>query len=190
MSQITIANVTPSTRDLQQFLSPNSGDTNEMILIESEKLSQITDDQIQKWEDDEVSGIVISVFNLENQKQDLNVFIKKACQITEAPFVFDLSQPVTKDILPLIRFAGGDAFLLDSESLNLEEILALKTIAQTMNLRIIPKVKTQLELNKLNGNFRIVHLANSDLLFDLPKDVQALGKTGSKTPCKAYVKSV
>lgn len=133
---MSVQNIKPSTRDLAHFVSPNSGEQNELIQVSPDFFqNQSYQTQLEKWEDNEIAGLILTE-TLESYTDHLKTLVETlTCSLIWNHNID------SKDQISAARASEIDAILSDP-SQNWEQ---LKVHAQTMNVRLIPKISSLTE---------------------------------------------
>lgn len=137
---INIANITPSTRDLVQFISPNISKQDTMIQIsdlQAKELNQYAN-KFSEWEDEEISALILQIPRLQSIPGD---YLKEAMNTLTCPLIRFASTTDFDDIIQS-RALGFDGQILSADCLSDKDISLFWQKAQTMNYRLIFHIKS------------------------------------------------
>lgn len=163
-----ISQITPSQRDLVQFISPNQNDQNQLIGIDSiEKFLNLTSEQFKKWEDDEISGIILfsTIEDINKYQEEIFKKIKTHQEDFTATFLIH-TQLSSKDDISLLRSLLFDAIILSPNEFSLSKFEELKIIAQTMHVRLIPVISEKSSLEQFSSE-KFIYLTQA---IELPEN--------------------
>lgn len=139
---MNISDVTPSTRDLMQFISPNPGKHDRLILLEDVVGTGLGAhaEKFKAWEDEEISGLIIAVPAACDLAGD---YLKSAMAGLSCPIIRLADARAFEDIA-YSRQIGFDAQIVSSQSFpHAQNILAK---AQAMHFRLIFRIASQADV--------------------------------------------
>lgn len=188
---MNIANITPSTRDLMQFISPNPGKRDRLILIEDTAGTGLGAyaEKFKAWEDAEISGLIVVVPTACNLAGD---YLKSAIETLSCPIIRLADAKACEDIAHS-RQIGFDAQIVSSQSFpHAENILAK---AQAMHFRIIFRMASRADVEFVKALApRFVYLdAELPAAVEIPQQTTwIIGRAGlaGVVPLKCVVEGV
>lgn len=134
-----LKDITPSTRDLAHFLSPNPGKTGRLMTVAAgffgSPSPRIT---LKKWEDEEIAALVVRPLTAltEPERHRFAADLASAAETLSCPFLAagDITGPgdVTR-----LRALGFDGAITGLESLSDAAITESASLAETLHFRLI-----------------------------------------------------
>lgn len=139
---MNIADITPSTRDLMQFISPNPGKRDRLIMIDDTAARGMAAwrEKFPKWEDAEISGLIIVVPQTASPPPN---YLAEAIAALSCPMI-RLADAKNFDDIAHSRQIGFDAQIVSSQSFPHAEDIFAKALA--MHFRIIFRITSQADL--------------------------------------------
>lgn len=136
-----IPNITPSTRDLAQFISPNPGKTAKFIAVAMDFFARSDfREQLAAWEDEEIAALIIKV-------EAVTACDSEAVTRIMTPVTHDLSCPILAqtqitaiDNVAHLRAAGFDGVICEVASLPDEVLAGAMRLAETIHFRLLFKI--------------------------------------------------
>ena len=182
---MSLSGLKPSTRSLLQSVSPNPHTQNQMRLVESSFCAapDLIVPLLQKWEDEEISALIIKIMTQQAGLQDA---LQKMKATLQCPFV--AWQTVTKpDDLLNLRGLNFDAVLTQTSHVVTQVWQEWQTLAQTMNMPLIYEVTSRADwevIKPLKPRFIFVE-KNYEFLQEVPqKETWWIGPNTFEDPAR------
>lgn len=137
-----LANVTPSTKDLQQFISPNPAATNTIYYFKetngSDFLNQETN--YETWENAGISALMIDTDSYPLMTDE--AYLKKAAETLSCP-IFRWQEVKEQDNLFDSRVIGFDGQVTPISHFDGKTFFNLYKLAEGMHFRLIPIINSK-----------------------------------------------
>jgi hypothetical protein len=148
----SVAHITPSTRDLTQFISPNAGRQSSLYLVQDttgEALQKFEND-FARWEEEEIAALIVKTdfANDDERLKSFRSFLNVASDILSCPLI-RMTELKTRDDILNSRGLGFDALITPLASLSDAQIQEYHTLARTLHFRLIFSVKTKNDLERI-----------------------------------------
>lgn len=145
-----ISNITPSTRDLAQFISPNPGKTAKFIGVAMGFFARSDfREQLVAWEAEEIAALIIKIETVATCDSESVTRI-----MTQAPH--DLSCPIfaqtqirTVDDVAHLRAVGFDGVICGVSSLSDEVLVGAMRLAETIHFRLLFKIDRREDASRI-----------------------------------------
>ncbi len=168
-------NITPSTRPLMQFVSPNASFLGRIISVSGSQLAPLVNNnaQLNLWEDQEICGL--AVHNLENDAECLQS-LRQIKSVLSCPLLIASHVQHVTDLYRL-REIDADAVITPITTLMQNDLQGLQQKAQAMNLLMIFHIQSENDWQKIADlKPRFIFVENSfDFLQMMPSQTWLIG---------------
>lgn len=140
--------ITPSTRDLQQFISPNPKAKSLVYLLKDNSGDELNTAPLEQFEKDEISALFVDTSEIGNITQD--DYLKKSTEALSCP-LYRWQSVTEQDDLFDSRVLGFDGQVTPVGHLENKDFFALYKLAQGFHFRLIPLIKENKDWNALTA---------------------------------------
>lgn len=145
-----LSNITPSTRDLAQFISPNPGKTAKFIAVTMDFFTRSDfREQLVAWEGEEIAALIIKTATVTACDSEAMAGIM-------TPATHDLSCPILAqtqitaiDAVAHLRAAGFDGAICEVASLSDEVLVGAVRLAETIHFRLLFKIDRREDASRI-----------------------------------------
>jgi hypothetical protein len=134
-----LSEITPSTRDLAHFISPNPGKSSRLVAVTPDFFrTPGAEGKMNQWEDGDIAALVTRTPSHlpASPRQDLRTGLARAAALLSCPFIAFLPVANPSDITAL-REVGFDGAIADAASFSDIALAESASLAQTLHFRLI-----------------------------------------------------
>lgn len=142
-----ISDISPSTKDLMQFISPNPTDTEIIYLIHEQDI-KAHETKFVEWEEANICALIVDTQSTTQLVDESS--LTQASEEMSCPILRMQDAERDKDLIES-RTMGFDGQIISVKNMSAENFQNLYTLAESMHFRLIPLITSQNDYEKVLG---------------------------------------
>jgi len=163
--------MTPSTRDLMQFVSPNPSDTETVYFLTETSGHDLSihEATFAKWEDENICAFIIDTRS--SAEISDKIYLKAAVENLECPIIRYQNIQNENDIYDT-RVLGFHGLITGVEKLNANDFKELYSGAESVNFRLIPCVQNATDWDIISAALPKFIYLDANLEGEIPEPIK------------------